>query len=146
MVPVRRRTLAHTLMVDRECCVFAKFGFYRWKNLISKLYFRHYVGFFGGFEFFHFIPINHTVTIYYYSDSPHSTSFMLPGIRNIAEIVLFMDWFSTKISIYDFWIVTVRFWIVLYRDLTKWNPTKRGLPYYTIIVNCSVSSWVVEGR
>ena len=44
-----------------------------------------------------------------YRGSPDSTNFVLPGIRTIAKIVLSGDWFSTKITIYDFWISKVLF-------------------------------------
>ena len=40
---------------------------------------------------------------------PDSTNFVPPGNLTIAKIVLFRDWFSTKIAIYDFWISKVPF-------------------------------------
>ena len=83
------------------------------------------MGFSGGFELFYLIPRSHTVTIYYYRDSPHSTNFMPPGNRNVGKIVLFGDWFSTKIAIYDFWIVKVPFflyfWPVFNENLWVFN-------------------------
>ena len=45
-----------------------------------------------------------------YRESPDSTVFAPPGNRTIEETVLvFGDWFSTKIAIYDFWIFKVPF-------------------------------------
>ena len=40
---------------------------------------------------------------------PDSTNFVPPGNRTIAKIILFGDWFSTKIAIYDFLISKVPF-------------------------------------
>ena len=47
--------------------------------------------------------------------SPHSTNFALPGNRTIAKIVLSGDWFSIKITIYDFWIFKVPFFSPFYK-------------------------------
>ena len=44
-----------------------------------------------------------------YRGSPDSTNFVPPGNSTIAKIVLFGDWFSTKVAIYDFWISKVPF-------------------------------------
>ena len=44
-----------------------------------------------------------------YRGSPDSTVFAPPGNRTIVKTVLFGDWFSTKIVIYDFWIFKVPF-------------------------------------
>ena len=46
---------------------------------------------------------------YLYRGSPDSTVFTLPGNRTFEKTVLFVDWFSTKITIYDFWIFKVPF-------------------------------------
>ena len=43
----------------------------------------------------------------WYRGSPDSTVFAPPGNHTIEKTVLFGDWFSTKIAIYDFWIFKV---------------------------------------
>ena len=47
--------------------------------------------------------------LWWYRGSPVSTVFAHPGNRTIDKTVLFGDWFSTKIAIYDFWIFKVPF-------------------------------------
>ena len=48
-----------------------------------------------------------------YRESPDSTNFAHPGNRTIEKIVLNGDLFSTKITIYDFWIFKVPFFSYL---------------------------------
>ena len=49
----------------------------------------------------------------WYRGSPDSTNFAHPGNRTIEKIVLNGDLFSTKITIYDFWIFKVPFFSYL---------------------------------
>ena len=64
----------------------------------------------------------------YYRGSPHSTNFGLQGNRTIAKIVLNGDWFSTKITIYDFSISKVPFLALLYK-ICPFNLTISSFSY-----------------
>ena len=79
-----------------------------------------------------------------YRGSPDSTVFAHPGNHTIDKTVLFGDWFSTKIAIYDFWIVKGPFFCSfsseneMLKKLNiptkfKKNHTKPSNPYYLVL-------------
>ena len=59
-----------------------------------------------------------------YRGSPDITVFAPPGNRTIKKTILFGDWFSTKIAIYDFWILKSPFLLIFklfwFLKLNKW--------------------------
>ena len=87
-----------------------------------------------------------------YRGSPHSTVFAPPGIRTIGKTVLIGDWFSTKIAIYDFWIVKVpffahfhvprlEFWTVLLKKISIFVCLTAFLPFPKLLFCNHLQSW-----